>query len=164
MLNLSTLLVPLIAGVLLRNTSQRPWVWPRHFGTAGGVLVLMLFVIVGAAWSREALALGGIAALVLLLARGAAKALVVMGLARWSGLAMNQSVALTLALMPISGTALVLLADLQFSHPSFAPSVAPIVFSAIAIMELVGPIAVQWGLRFAGEVHQPAPVNRRMGP
>ena len=42
--NLSTLLVPLLAGVLLRNTTERPWVWPRHFGTAGGVLVLMMFV------------------------------------------------------------------------------------------------------------------------
>lgn len=164
MLNLSTLLVPLIAGVMLRNTSKRPWVWPRHFGTAGGVLVLMLFVIVGASWSLSALAVGAAAAGVMLLARAAAKALVVTGLARWSGIGLQQSLALTLALMPISGTALVLLADLQFSHPLFAPEVAPIIFSAIAIMELAGPIAVQWGLRFAGEVHDTRPALKRNTP
>jgi Kef-type K+ transport system membrane component KefB len=152
MLNLSTLLVPLLAGVLLRNTSQRPWIWPRHFGTAGGVLVLMLFVIVGACWTPEALALGGLAASVLLLARTLVKGAVVVAGAHWSGISMRQSLALTLALTPISGTALVLLADLQISHPTFANQVAPIVLSAIAIMELLGPIVVQWGLRIAGEL------------
>ncbi len=154
LLNLSTLLVPLMAGVLLRNTTERPWVWPRHFGTAGGVLVLMLFVIVGAAWSLESVALGFGAALALLLARGAAKAVAVVGLARWSGIELRQGIALSLTLTPISGTALVLLADLHRSHPDFTLRIAPIVLSAIAIMELLGPIAVQWGLRLAGE-HQP---------
>jgi hypothetical protein len=37
--NLSTLIVPLLAGMILRNASPRPWIWPRHFGTAGGALV-----------------------------------------------------------------------------------------------------------------------------
>lgn len=154
LLNLSTLLVPLMAGVLLRNTTERPWVWPRHFGTAGGVMVLMLFVIVGASWSLEALALGGLAALLLLLVRGAAKALVVVGTARWSGIRARQGAALALTLTPVSGTTLVLYADLHVTHPAFAMTVAPIVLSAIAIMALLGPIAVQWGLRLAGE-HQP---------
>jgi len=152
MLNLSTLLVPLLAGVLLRNTSVRPWVWPRHFGTAGGVLVLMLFVIVGASWSVQALALGGVAALVLLLTRSLVKAVVMAAGAHWSGISLRQSMALTLALSPISGTALVLLADLQISHPVFATQVEPVVFSAIAIMELLGPVVVQWALRMASEL------------
>lgn len=154
LLNLSTLLVPLMAGVLLRNLSERPWVWPRHFGTAGGVMVLMLFVIVGAAWSVEAVAAGGAAALALLLARALAKAAVVIGTARWSGIRMRQGGALALTLTPLSGTAMVLFADLHASHPEFALRVAPVVLSAVAIMELIGPIAVQWGLRLAGE-HQP---------
>jgi Kef-type K+ transport system membrane component KefB len=152
--NLSTLLVPLMAGVLLRNLTERPWVWPRHFGTAGGVMVLMLFVIVGASWSLEALALGGLAALALLVARGVAKAVAVVGLARWSGIRLRQGGALALTLTPVSGTTLVLYADLHTTHPEFAMRVAPIVLSAIAIMELIGPIAVQYGLRLVGE-HQP---------
>ena len=67
---LSTLLVPLLAGLLLRNVTERPWVWPRHFGTAGGVVVLMMFVIVGASWSPAVLAAGGLAALALVVVRG----------------------------------------------------------------------------------------------
>ncbi len=152
MFKLSTLLVPLLAGVMLRNTSERPWVWSRHFGTAGGVLVLMLFVIVGASWSVHSLVVGGVAAMVLLLVRTLVKGLVITAGARWSGISLRQSLALTMALTPISGTALVLLADLQISHPTFATQVAPIVFSAIAIMELVGPMVVQWALRLSGEL------------
>lgn len=152
MFKLSSLLVPLLAGVMLRNTSERPWVWSRHFGTAGGVLVLMLFVIVGASWSVQSLVVGGVAAMVLLLVRAVVKGVVVAAGARWSGISLRQSLALTMALTPISGTALVLLADLQISHPTFATEVAPIVFSAIAIMELLGPMVVQWALRLSGEL------------
>lgn len=151
MFNLSTLLVPLMAGVVLRNTTERPWVWPRHFGTAGGVLVLALFVIVGAAWSMQAVATGGLLALALLGARLLAKSAAICGLARWSGISLRQGMALTLAMAPISGTALVLLADLQLTHPESSAPVTPVVLSAIAFMELIGPIAVQWALRMAGE-------------
>jgi len=155
LLNLSTLLVPLLAGVLLRNTSHRAWVWPRHFGTAGGVLVLVFFVIVGSAATVEAVVMGGVAALVLLVARALAKTAAVLALAPWSGLRLRQGLGLSLALLPMSGTALVMLADLHADHPAFALLIAPIVFSAIAFTEVLGPLAVQWGLRLAGE-HQPA--------
>ncbi len=154
MFNASTLLVPLIAGVVLRNSTERPWVWPRHFGTAGGVLVLMLFVIVGASWTPQTLAAGLAAALVLLVARFVAKTVAVVGLARWGGIRMRQGLALSLTLTPISGTALVMLTDFYGYHPGFAPAIAPVILSAIAVMELLGPIAVQFGLRLAGE-HQP---------
>ena len=50
-LQLSSLLVPLLAGIWLANRSQRPWIWPRHFGSAGGVLVLVMFVAVASAWT-----------------------------------------------------------------------------------------------------------------
>lgn len=154
LLNLSTLLVPLMAGVILRNTTERPWVWPRHFGTAGGVVVLMLFVIVGSAWSIEGIAAGALLACALLAARLLAKTIAIAGLARWSGIEVRQGLALALTMAPISGTTLVLYADLQRTHPDFAARLAPIVLSAIAIMELIGPIAVQRALRIAGE-HQP---------
>ena len=85
MFELFTLLVPLLAGVMLRNASERPCIWPRHFGTAGGVLVLMLFVIVGATWSRQSLLAGAAVAAAVLLARAASKLLVLTGMARVSG-------------------------------------------------------------------------------
>ncbi len=67
----------------------------------------------------------------------------------------RQGGALALALTPLSGTTLVLLADLHLSHPKFAASVTPIVLSAMAFMQLAGPLAVQWGLRWSGD-HQPS--------
>lgn len=152
-LALSTLLVPLAAGVLLRNTTERPWVWPRHFGTAGGVLVLMMFVATGSAWSLAAVAAGGALGAGLLVMRAFAKGAAVLMLAPWSGLTWRQGAGLALALAPLSATSLVLLADLQTSLPVFGPTVAPVVLSAVAFSVLLGPLAVQWGLRLAAEEH-----------
>ena len=151
LLNLSTLLVPLMAGVILRNTTDRPWAWPRHFGTAGGVMVLMLFVVVGSAWSVQSVIAGGALACALLAARALAKTVAIAGLARWSGIEFRQGLALGLTMTPISGTTLALFADLHRTHPEFALRLAPIVLSTIAIMELIGPIFVQRALHFVGE-------------
>ena len=151
-LGFSTLLVPLLAGLLLRNTTQRPWVWPRHFGTAGGVLVLMMFVFVGSAWSPAVLAAGGAAAVVLLVARMLGKLAAVMALSRWSRASARQSLALAVTLTPLSATALVMLAEIWDLLPEHGRTVAPIVLSAIVMLELLGPIAVQLALRFAGEI------------
>lgn len=158
LLGLSTLLLPLLAGVMLRNASERPCIWPRHFGTAGGVLVLMLFVVVGASWSVEAVTTGAFAALGLLAARALARGVVMVALARPGGIELRQGLALAMTLMPVSATTLVLLADLRATHPEFADRLAPVMLSAIAVMALVGPIIVEWGLRLAGEF-QPRPAQ-----
>lgn len=148
----STLLVPLMAGLWLRNTTERPWVWPRHFGTAGGVLVLMLFVIVGSTWSIAGLMFGGVLAVAAMLARLLAKGVAVFALGWASGQSPRQGLSLGLALTPLSATALVMFADMQIAHPAVAQQIAPAVLSAIAIMELAGALAVQGAFRLAGEV------------
>ncbi|MCC7058795.1 MAG: cation:proton antiporter [Burkholderiaceae bacterium] len=151
MANLSTLLVPLLAGVMLRNTSERPWIWPRHFGTAGGALVLMLFVITGSVWSVEALVAGAGLGFAVIVARQVAKMLASTVLARPSGISLRQGAALGVALAPVSGVALVMMADLQGLYPQFAAELTGIVFSVIAVLELIGPIAVQAALRYVNE-------------
>lgn len=152
MFDLSVLLVPLLAGAMLRNTSARPCIWPRHFSTAGGVLVLLLFVIVGSAWSVAAFATGALTALTVIGVRWAGKALVLAATARVSGVETRQGLALAVTLTPVSATTLVLLTELHRVSPGFASQLAPVVLSAIAIMAVAGPIAVQWGLRLAGEL------------
>jgi Kef-type K+ transport system membrane component KefB len=164
MLGLSTLLVPLLAGVMLRNASDRPCIWPRHFGTAGGVLVLMLFVVLGSSWSIAAVAAGAFAALALLAARWLAKAVVMIAMARLGGIHERQGLALALALTPISATTLVLLADLQATHPDLAHRLSPVVLSAIAAMAIIGPITVQWGLRLGGEHQRPEEPSTKERP
>ncbi|MDH4062161.1 MAG: cation:proton antiporter [Aquincola sp.] len=156
-MGVSTLLVPLLAGMLLRNVSDRAWSWPRHFGTAGGLLVLLLFVMVGSAWSPALLVAGGAAALALLAARALAKALVVWLLSRWSQLSLKKGIALSMTLTPLSATALVMLSELERADPAFGASLAPIVLTAVALVELIGPVAVLVALRFAGEVASEAP-------
>lgn len=149
---LSTLLVPLLAGLILRNSSQRPWVWPRHFGTAGGVLVLILFVIVGSSWSPQILAAGGVAALALVATRLLAKSLSVMVFSHWAGASVRQGFALAITLTPLSATVLVMLSELHSTVPELGAKVAPIMLTAVALLELIGPIAVQLALRLAGEL------------
>ena len=151
LLGLSTLLVPLLAGVMMRNASERPCIWPRHFGTAGGVLVLMMFVIVGSAWSVPALTLGAGMALALLAARLLGKALVLVAMAPLSGIELRQGLALALTLTPVSVTSLVLLADLHATQPAVAAPLVPVVLSAVALMALLGPVLVHAGLHLAGE-------------
>lgn len=151
-LGASTLLVPLLAGLALRSFSRRPWVWPRHFGTAGGVLVLLLFVVVGSSWSPSVLEAGGLAALVLLAARGIGKGVAVFLLSPLAGSSLRQGLALAVTLTPLSATVLVMLSELMRLPSPLGAQVAPIVLTAVALLELLGPAAVQLALRLAGEL------------
>jgi Kef-type K+ transport system membrane component KefB len=151
MARLSTLLVPLLAGIALRNHTDRPGIWPRQFGTAGRALVLMLFVIAGTAWSFEVLRAGALAAGVLVVVRFAAKGGVQLALGLPSGTSWRQSAALGLSALPLSSPALVMIADLNGIAPVLGPKVAAIVFSAVAFTELLGPLAVHAALRASKE-------------
>ncbi len=151
MANLSTLLVPLLAGVMLRNSTERPWIWPRHFGTAGGALVLMLFVVTGSVWSIDMLMAGALLGSVVIVARIVAKLVATTLLAAPSGIGVRQGLALGVTLTPMSGAALVMMVELQNLYPDFASHLTAVVFSAIAFLELIGPIAVHLALRWVNE-------------
>ena len=151
-LRLSPLLVPLLAGIWLTNRSERPWVWPRHFGSAGGLLVLVLFVSVGSAWSVDAVAGAMVTALALVGARAAAKSLSVFAFARPSGLGWRQAAVLGGALLPMSATAWVLGLEFAQRHPLPGAQAMPVLLGAIALLELVAPLVVMACLRAAGEI------------
>ncbi|WP_422010332.1 cation:proton antiporter [Roseateles sp.] len=162
-IGVSTLLMPLLAGLLLRNTSERPWVWPRHFGTSGGALVLMLFVIVGSAWSPKILVAGGFAALALLAARFIAKTVAIVALTPMAKASWRQGLALSISMTPLSATALVMLSELMRAEPELAAGAVPIILASIAVLELAGPIAVQIALRLAGELPPPQRRQKKEG-
>lgn len=154
LLGLPAVLAPLLAGILLKNVDPRPRLWPRHFGTAGGVLVLLLFVLGGANLRWEDFFAGGLAGLALVGVRVLAKVVGVSLFARPSGLGLRQCLALGVALSPFSAVALALVLDFRVSHPDLGAALAPVLLSAMAVMELLGPIATQWSLRLAGEVRR----------
>lgn len=151
MLKLPSMLAPLIAGAIIKYGDPRPHLWPRHFGTAGGVLVIALFMLTGMTLTPASVAAGGVAAVALLAARLVGKLGGVMLIGAPSGLSVRQLTALGMALLPMSGVAFLLTEDIRAIYPFFGSQLAPIVLSMVAILELFGPIAVQWALRKTGE-------------
>jgi NhaP-type Na+/H+ or K+/H+ antiporter len=160
-LTLSTLLVPLLAGLWLRNRSERPWVWPRHFGSAGSALVLVLFIATAAAPSPAVLLASGVVAVVLVIARFVAKAAVVTALAAPSGLSMRQGLALSAGLLPLSATAWVMGLEVAARHPELAAALLPLLLAMMFMVEIAAPVLMRTALHWVGEVdtsRAPAPV------
>ena len=154
MLALPGLLAPLLAGVLVKHFDRRPHLWPRHFGSAGGVLVILLFVLTGATLTGKAIVAGGLAALALIVVRVLSKCAGVALCGTCGGLSLRQSLALGVALLPMSGVAYVLSEDIRNIYPEFGVQIGAVVFSMIAILELLGPIGVQWALIFSKETRK----------
>lgn len=155
-LELPVLLTPLLAGIWLRHRALRPLVWPRHFGSVGGVLVLLLFVITAMSVSWRHVLAGGLVAFAIVMARSLAKITALAALGKPSGLSLRQSVALGVALCPMSGVALALTAEIASRYPDFGATLVAMVFSTIAILEIFGPLAVKWSLQRSGEIHDGA--------
>ncbi len=151
---LPPLLAPLLAGIVLRNADPRPLMLPRHFGSAGGLLVILLFILSGASIEWEAFFVGGLAALALIVARGGAKFAAVLATAPRSGIGLRQSLALALTLTPFSATAVVLAHYLELGDPALAKSVLAIAISAVVISELICPILVLLALRACNETRE----------
>lgn len=149
--SLPTILAPLLAGVLVKHWDHRPHLWPRHFGTAGGVLVILLFVLTGATLTGTAIISGGLAALALIAVRIFGKCAGVALFGGLGGLSMRQSLAAGIALLPMSGVAFLLTEDIRNIYPEFGAQVGAVVLSMIAVLELLGPIGVQWALTFSNE-------------
>ena len=79
---------------------------------------------------------------------------------RAAGLSLAQSVALGVALLPMSGIAFLLTASLHEAFPEFGVRVVSALAGATTVMEIVGPLAAQWALKRCGEAHFAAPGER----
>ena len=150
-LHLPVTLCMLFAGIVLRNGERRAWVFPQHFGSVGGVLVVMLFLVVGMQIKLEHLLTGGILAFALIAVRSLAKLCGVLLLSRPAGISWRQGLLLGLALSPSAGPVMVAAADIGKFYPELQATLVPVAMSAAAIMELAGPIIVALCLRFSGE-------------
>lgn len=149
---LSTLLVPLLAGILLRHMSDRPLLWPRHFGTAGAVLVMLMFVLTNMSLHVSALMLGGFVGFAVLGVRLLAKVGGVLLMSLPSGITLKQGLALGLALTPMSGLAFAIAFDFQELFPALYVQAGLVIFGAMAVLELVGPILTRQALRWVDEI------------
>jgi hypothetical protein len=56
--------------------------------------------------------------------------------------------------MPMSAVAFLLVDDIRNLYPEFGVQVGAIVLSMVAVLQLAGPIGVQWALRFSNESNE----------
>ena len=150
-LKLSVILALLAFGLFARNDARSHDLLNVNLAPASRLLYIVLFVITGASLPLPALAAGSVAAIALVAARAAAKLVGVLVFAPIGGLSTRQAVGLALTLMPMSTLALVLHHDVARAIPEYGQEVTAVFLAAVILMEVIGPIAVQAGLKAAGD-------------
>jgi Kef-type K+ transport system membrane component KefB len=155
-LKLPVALTLLAYGGLVRVFDRRRVYVSLDFGRVGTILLILLFAITGANTDWSLLASGAVAGGLLVAARIAGKAAGVLALAPLAKLPVRKASLLALTLTPMSGVAVVLLHETSALYPSFGPALAAIVVSAIAMLELLGPLLAQFALMRAGETDDEA--------
>jgi Kef-type K+ transport system membrane component KefB len=150
-LNLSVVVTLLTLGLLARNLDRRHVLLPLRFGYGGQLFFVILFVLTGASLQFAPLASVGLAVAAFIAARFAGKALALLAFGRLSGISAVNAGLLSVALLPMSGMAVVMVLDTAALYPEFGVELAAVVLSAVAVLELLGPIATQFALKRAGE-------------
>lgn len=150
-LKLSVLLALLTLGMLSRNLDRRHVLLPLRFGHGGQLFVVVLFVLTGASLEFGSLGMAAAVAGALIAMRFLGKAAALLAFGRLSGIRPGGAGLLAIALLPMSGLAVVMVQDTALFYPSFGRELASVVLAAVAVLELAGPLATQFALRRAGE-------------
>ena len=157
LLKLSVILALLAFGLFARNAERSHDLLSVDLGRASRLLYIVLFVITGASLPVAALASAGWLALAFVGARALGKIVGVAAIAPFSGLRKRQVAGLAATLMPMSSLALLLQHDITKLFPEFGQDLAVVVVGGVIVMELIGPLAVQFGFKLAGEAHPEPP-------
>lgn len=150
-LNLSVMAALVVLGMLARNLDRRHVLMPLRAGYGGQLFFVILFVLTGASLQFDALWGAGLAVAVFVVVRFAGKAAAIYVFSRATGLRRSGAGLLSIALLPMSGLAVVMLHDAQSLVPGLGEELVTVVLASIAVLELVGPVATQFALRRAGE-------------
>lgn len=153
-LKLSVLIALLTFGMLVRNLDRDHVLMPVDIGRFGQVFFIVLFVATGAMLQIGDLVAGGAIAAVYIAARFVGKSVGVLCFAHLSGIRPGIGGLLSIALLPMSGIALAMTQSAGSLYPAFGAKLATIVLAAALILELGGPLAVQFALRRAGETQE----------
>jgi Kef-type K+ transport system membrane component KefB len=149
-----TVVVALLAfGVFARNLDYDHALLPLRFGYAGQLLFVLLFVLTGASLEFYGLQTAWAVVALYVAVRFLGKAVAILALGRLSGLRAGGAGLLSVALVPMSGVAVIMVHDTEALFPGFGAELAAVVLSAAALLELIGPLATQLALRHAGEAH-----------
>lgn len=147
---------PLVAGLTFGLVARHRRVTlnqtQRNFGALGDLLTVALFAHIAALveWSRALTGLGlGIAVIGV---RAAAKLTGVSLLARLSGISWRKGALTAVAMMPLSAFVMLLLEDTRHLGIDLIDALAPLA-AATLVLDVLGPVLTQVGLRLAGETH-----------
>ena len=150
-LQLSVLLALLTLGMLSRNLDRAHVLLPLRFGHGGQLFFVVLFVLTGASLEFASLATAAAVAAAFIGMRFLGKAVALLAFGRLSGIRPGGAGLLAIALLPMSGLAVVMVQDTALFYPSFGRELADVVLAAVVVLELFGPLATQFALRRAGE-------------
>lgn len=154
-LQLSALLAALAFGCVARERRVMLSQGQRNFGAYGDLLTVFLFVFVGSLLSWTGLGAGLLIGLVVLPARTAVHVLVNLGVAHLSGTTWRKGALVGVALMPMSAFALLLLEESRLYGFELARDSLPVIAGLLMLLDIVGPLATQRALLWAGEATPP---------
>ena len=149
--NLSVMITLMTLGMLARNLDRSHVLMPLRFGYGGQLFFVILFVLTGAGLKFGAWATGAWLVATLLVVRFLGKALAILVFGRLSGVRPGSAGLLAIALLPMSGLAVGMVRDTSALFPVFGQQLGGILLAAVALSELLGPLATQFALRRAGE-------------
>lgn len=150
-LKLSVVLALLVFGILVKNFDRGHYVMPLEMGGRAQLFFVVLFVVTGAMLDAKLLAVAGGAAVFYIVARFVGKTTGVLLWAPLNGLRLKSAMLLGLTLTPMAGFAVVMVQDIWGLYPAPHMEALAVVTSAVVILEVIGPVAVQFALRRSGE-------------
>ncbi|MDH4190683.1 MAG: cation:proton antiporter [Betaproteobacteria bacterium] len=152
-LDLSVMVAVVVFGLLAHNLDARRALLPLRIGAAGQLFFVALFVLTGANLEFGGFGAVALAAMAFVVVRFLAKGLALIVFAPLSGLRPGGGGLVALALLPMSGLSVTMLQDTAALYAGFGAELASVVLPAIAILELLGPLATQYALQRANESH-----------
>lgn len=150
-MHLSTMMTLFLFGVAARNFDPRHRLGEVDFGAWGRVFLILLFVLTGISLQIQGMWKEIAIVIAFILVRLAAKSAGVYLFSKTSRLSGQQIFSLSLALTPMAGVAIGMSYMLTDLNPELGNSLAIIISGVLAILTLVGPIAIQFALLRAGE-------------
>lgn len=152
-LGLSSIVVSLVFGMVVRSQGVILAARHRDFGVMGELLSLFLFVFVAATLNINAVLAGmGLAALIIL-ARVGSTVLVTTGLATLSGSTYQKGALVGLAMAPMSAFVILLLEQTPEVGPKLVNEI-PALAALVLSMEVLGPFLTRLSLKWAGETDE----------
>jgi Kef-type K+ transport system membrane component KefB len=150
-LDLPVVLALLALGAITRSLARGRGVPTPSLGALDSLAVVVLFTLTGAMLEVVLTPAALTAAVAIVLARAAGKAVGVLAFAGPSGIGLRKAGLVAIGLTPMTALALVMAHRTAAVYPELALELAGTLLAAVALLEVVGPIATRFAISRAGE-------------